>query len=205
VAKTRLGNPAAKVTGVPLIISSTVNFWNYADTYESTPKQDFTWTSYVVPSGADDGGDFYESTGNAVQFVSSGDAVQFQKWTEWDSGETVDGDGNAISIKLGSPTTGTLPTLQADPCAPGTNYTWYASAIGGYSITDAKAVINWDFDSAGAAPSSNDYLHGPTTISTATASRVANHKTIGQTAPANQAGPTEAVQLRLQRIAVVKK
>jgi hypothetical protein len=151
----------AKITGITQLISSTVDFWNYGDTYESTPPQDYTWSSYVVTGGADDGGDFYESSGNAVQFKNSGDPVNYHEWTQWDSGETPDDTGTVISSRLGSPTTGTLPTVEADPGAPSTNYEWSASATAGYSVTQAVAVITWDFDGAYPPDGSLDELRAP--------------------------------------------
>jgi hypothetical protein len=134
----------AQVSNVTTVFGSTIDFYNYADTYSGSPTHGWCWSAdtYSYPDCVD--GFNYVSSGTSIEFKNSGDMVNYHQWTQWDT-ESVNAYGYAISTKLGSQTTGTLPTIEADPSAPGSCYTWTAFAEAGYNVTNAIAVIHWTF------------------------------------------------------------
>lgn len=83
----------AHFSGVPTLISSTIDSYAYAVAAEGDPDEGTTTTRSIDPG---DGTTVDEFT-VTVAFEAGGTPFKFREWVKWDSGGSVDTDGTGVS------------------------------------------------------------------------------------------------------------
>jgi hypothetical protein len=146
-ANTKTKYMYAVIQNVPTIIGCSISWWVDGDTNDGNPISAPAWNTSgsinPVP-----GVFTYCSTATSDQFVAGTTSIAYHQWEQWGT-SSLNASGGSISPMLGDITTPALPTPTLDPALPGSAYYSAESALGGWSVKAAAAIILWSFQYTG--------------------------------------------------------